>query len=323
VRAGIPSFCEHDFYWNHLSRETMAALLSTAREEGYRRALERHLLPGSDRHTLRYALDERRADFRVVLPLTSESRLLDLGCGWGAAATALARHCGLVVGADSTRETLEFISVRAAQEELPNLRLAHIDPLDFGRLPFPERAFDAVVMNGVLEWVGKVRTREPAPALQVGILREARRVLKPGGCLYVGIENRYSALYFAGRRDHGGLPFTSVLPRVVADAMSRLLIRQPYRTYTYTRRGYASLLARAGFGTPSFYLPLPTYHKPSFILPLDDRQPLRHLLREQLAGEAARGWLRGAVLRAAQALSWTGLHKAICPGFGIVARACS
>jgi len=321
VVNGIPSFTEQDSYWNHLPREKMARLLQTGREQGYRRALEAHLPRESSLHSLDYVLDERRAGFRVLLPLTRESTVLDMGCGWGAVTTALARTCRLVVGADATRETLEFVALRADEEGLSNLQLAHIDPLDFGRLPFPDGSFDVVVMNGVLEWIGKVRLAERVPALQRAALQEVRRVLKPQGILYVGIENRYSILYWAGQRDHYGLRFTSLLPRWASDLISRSLRGEPYRTYTYSRRGCQALLSGAGFGSVRFYLPLPTYHKPHFLLPFDDYRPLRYLLHHILVRGNSPSRKRAVALRLARLFCPLRVHSLLCPSFSVVARA--
>ena len=44
-------------------------------------------------------------------------------------------------------------------------------------------------------------------------ISEMRRVLKPGGSIYVGIENRYAYGYFMGAQDHNRLRYTSILPR--------------------------------------------------------------------------------------------------------------
>jgi SAM-dependent methyltransferase len=123
--------------------------------------------------------------------------LLDWGCGHGHAAAALQR-AGLQVTA------LEYV---------PGVDEGHKAPLPFFpevealytrepvRLPFDDGSFDAALSLGVLEHV-----RDPE-----GSLSELRRVLRPGGTLYVyKLPNRYSYLErvakLARLGHHGMLP---------------------------------------------------------------------------------------------------------------------
>lgn len=100
--------------------------------------------------------------------------VLDLGCGEGRhVISAYAEHAITAVGVD-----LGAQDVRTACERLqpfdepnnPNKRwlLAQADGL---HLPFPDHSFDRVVCSEVLEHVPDY----------AGMLREVRRVLKPGG----------------------------------------------------------------------------------------------------------------------------------------------
>lgn len=79
-------------------------------------------------------------------------------------------------------------------------------------------------------------------------LKEIKRVLKPQGQLFIGIENRTNYEYFTGRNDHhSGLLFGSLLPRFIANLYSVFKNRTPYRTYTYNHRGCRKLLNESGF----------------------------------------------------------------------------
>ncbi|WP_435010672.1 class I SAM-dependent methyltransferase [Tundrisphaera lichenicola] len=99
-----------------------------------------------------------RAIQKVLSPLEGR-RILDLGCGKGRFAAHLKAAGAEVVGVDLSSEML-----------------AHAIGLDRVRasarcLPFAGKTFDAVVAIEVLEHVGDVGP----------VLREARRVLRPGG----------------------------------------------------------------------------------------------------------------------------------------------
>ena len=100
------------------------------------------------------------------------------------------------------------------------------------------------------------------------MLKDFHRILKPGGHVYVGIENRIGYVYFLGGRDHGGLRFTSLMPRPIADIYSRLIKRQPYRAYTYSLLGYKNLLKKAGYSQIDFYATIPSYRNVFFLVVL-------------------------------------------------------
>src|SRR5437016_1460749 len=99
-------------------------------------------------------------------------RLLDVGCGPGSITVGLARAVapGEVVGVDLAPDVLDAARTLAAEQDLSALRF------EAGRaeaLPFPDASFDAVFAHTLLEHVP-----DATP-----VLREMRRVLRPGGLL--------------------------------------------------------------------------------------------------------------------------------------------
>jgi SAM-dependent methyltransferase len=104
-------------------------------------------------------------------------RVLDLGCGTGELARALAAAGLQVTGCDISSQML----LRAAGEGGRCAGWVQLKP-DWRRLPFTSAVFDVVVAASVLEYVG-----EPAV-----VLRECARVLRPGGVvLYTVPELRH------------------------------------------------------------------------------------------------------------------------------------
>ncbi len=102
-------------------------------------------------------------------------RILDAGCGSGAAAVTLARslpNCR-VVGIDLSQPLLRL--ARQAAETAGVAQRACFEPGDVERLPYPDGSFDAALLLNMVHIV-----EHP-----LQMLNEIERVLVPGGRLFV------------------------------------------------------------------------------------------------------------------------------------------
>jgi SAM-dependent methyltransferase len=150
---------------------------------GHRRANDVNL-----RHALQLREYEAIAD-RIAAD--APGRLLDWGCGFGYM-TALLRGRGLDVTAFDFRPEVDASGPRPLAR-YPEI-VADVERDDPVGLPYGDDAFDAVLSCGVLEHVA-----DPD-----GSLEELKRVLRPGGTLYVfKLPNRWSYLEAIARA--GGL----------------------------------------------------------------------------------------------------------------------
>jgi SAM-dependent methyltransferase len=184
---------------------------------------------------------------------------LDIGCGFGTFATAVARSAGHVFATDRSPVRVALTAARARAEGLGNLTAFETNGVG---LPVGDDVCDLVTIIGVLEWAG-VGSGD-ADAAQRAMLAEVRRVLKPGGVLLLGIENRYAAQYFAGaREDHTDLRFSSLLPRRLADLQSRRVRGVPFETPTHSRPALERLLRESGLH-PRVAAVLPSYQQARF-----------------------------------------------------------
>lgn len=273
LNEGIYDFIgEHGSYWGEILLEEMEETLQTARVAGWRAAARNVGFKYPNLNE--YILSNARIDWLFhCLDFSKTKSCLDLGSGWGTIAFGLAKYYDEVWSLEAVKQRIEFQKIRREQDKVNNIKFVRSDWL---RLPFDDNRFDLVVANGVLEWLGLSDYSRNPRELQLDFLQEVKRVLKPGGCLYIGIENRFGLSFLLGGKDHSGLPFTSILPRKLADLVVRLSGKggeyrqgnqvrkwEDYRTYTYSFWGYKKILKEAGFGRNDLYWTL-SYNSPKY-----------------------------------------------------------
>ncbi|MFT7512310.1 MAG: ubiquinone/menaquinone biosynthesis C-methylase UbiE/aminoglycoside phosphotransferase [Candidatus Omnitrophota bacterium] len=276
VDEGIPRLNKNpDNYYVEFPREDMTRLLQGARSD----------LDGTFQTYLRetdapprlgeYILGAGRAGWKFLLPVGEQTRVLDLGCGWGGLAYSLADSCAEVVAMDSTYERMQLLKIRTDRDGRDNIRCVCAGDGEF--LPFADDQFDLIIINGVLEWVPSGMEGDPRE-VQLHFLKEARRVLKPGGVLSLGIENRNAwKTWFRQPDGHTDLHYVPWLPRRLADRYSRSKGKGPYRNYLYSESQYRQLLKEAGWDRSEFHIPCPGYHHPTSMVRRDDRAALRQV----------------------------------------------
>ena len=142
-----------------------------------------------------YARDFARASEMAVPVLVSEScaspgmAALDLCCGHGIVARALAAAGADVIGVDFSPAMLE-----SARSAVPEVRFVEGDAM---ALPFEDERFDAVTVG-----FGMPHVPDPPAAMA-----EVRRVLKPGGRIAYSVwqeaEHSAMAYVFAAIGEHG------------------------------------------------------------------------------------------------------------------------
>ena len=167
---------------------------------------------------LRAEVYGRRIGVEALLALLpSEWTVADLGCGTGALAAELAGRVRRVIAVDQSAEML-----RAARRRLAAHPNVEIHQARLEALPVPDATCDAAVAVLVLSYL-----REPAAAL-----REAARILRPGGRLVVVEAARHGDEEL--RRRMGQLwpgfderELAAAFPPGVADVSCRTLLPEP------------------------------------------------------------------------------------------------
>lgn len=150
--------------------------------------------------------------------------ILDIGCGVGAFVERFREYTPWVVGTDIDRE-----SVLRGVQTLPNLGLALGE-----HMPFKDASFDVIMLHEVLEHVHNDRET----------LREAARILAPGGKVVVFVPNRLypfetHGIFLGKKYVFGNVPFVNYLP----DPIRNRLV--PHAR-AYTKKGLSRIYRSAG-----------------------------------------------------------------------------
>jgi ubiquinone/menaquinone biosynthesis C-methylase UbiE len=165
------------FYSLHLPPgDLRGPLISLAREapdaQGDRARLADLLRQRADRQALNERLLEPGQSWflwaQALASLLPPLEVIDFGCGTGVLSVAMSRWAKRVVGIDHSAEALAKARERAEREGVKNVRFVEADLHD---LSLPAGKADLVVMSQSLHHV-----EQPTE-----VLREARRLLKPGG----------------------------------------------------------------------------------------------------------------------------------------------
>ncbi len=197
---------------------------------------------GNPSFVWRFGQDRRLNLIRHYAPLEG-ARILDIGCGLGVYVRKFRDFSDSVCGIDIDAKRL-----REGAKTTPGLMLAVGE-----HLPYRNETFDVIVLNEVIEHV----TNDAAT------MREAMRILRPGGRIAVYAPNRLypfetHGIYLGSRFIFGNIPFVNWLPNVLrnrlvphARAYTRGGIRRTYRglgarvlAETYVYPGFDNIIAR-------------------------------------------------------------------------------
>nr|AHZ45622.1 putative methyl transferase [uncultured bacterium] len=173
-----------------------------------------------------------------------EGRVLDMGCGGGGMPLSFAEEAASVVAIDLVDRFRDAGTRLASEKGVGNLAFLQADGTC---LPFAPAAFDAVLSHAVIEHVADADA----------YLAQARRVLRPGGWMYLSTAPYLS---FAGAhlpRLRIPIPLHLLLGRRLAFPIFRALSRRaPWTLREQVDQNSFIKLARQGIAKPDDLLEL-------------------------------------------------------------------
>ncbi len=175
--------------------------------------------------------------------LPAGASVLEIGCGAGLMAIALAQRGYRVQATDSSTMMLELARQNAEQAGVSNHILTAV--ADAHRLNYPDQSFDVVIALGVTPFLYCL------PAA----IREMSRVLRPGGRLITNADHRWRLHTLL---DPHFSPLLAPIRQLVKKAVRRVkdsnAAGQDPPVYMYSRRHFDSIVTAAGFDVVHSYM---------------------------------------------------------------------
>ena len=193
-----------------------------------------------------YHLSNIRENLLEWYPFDPQASLLEIGAECGALTGLFCRKVKRVVAVEA--------SARDAKVNLKrNGKYGNLTVVtdELYRVDTKEK-FDYVTITGLFGYAGRIWEGDDP---YMDLLHRAKEYLKPGGRLFLAIENRYGVKYFAGaKEDHTGRCFDGLENYAAADDVR-----------TFAHKTLDKMLTEAGFSQNDFYYPMPDEKLPSEI----------------------------------------------------------
>lgn len=169
--------------------------------------------------------------------------VLEIGAGCGAITGLLCEKVDRVVAIDLSKRRSTINATRNKKYNNLEIYVGNFEDIKL------EEKFDYITLIGVLEYsIYYINSKDPF----VDMLKKVKSMLKPGGKLFIAIENKYGMKYWAGAtEDHTGVIFDGIQGYVGVD-----------RVRTFSKGTLKKMLEKAGYEKNDFYYPVPDYKMP-------------------------------------------------------------
>lgn len=189
-----------------------------------------------------YHLSPLRENIVDWIPMSRESRVLEVGSGCGAITGALARKAGSVTCVDLSKKRSLINAYRHSECDNVTIHVGNFKDIE----PELPGDFDYICLIGVFEY-GQSYIGGDTPFED--FLKLLLPHLAEGGRIIIAIENKYGMKYFAGcKEDHLGTYFSGIENYAAGGGVR-----------TFSRRGLERIFKHCGVQDFCFYYPYPDY----------------------------------------------------------------
>lgn len=190
-----------------------------------------------------YHLSKIRHQILDWYDFNPKGSLLEIGSGCGAMTGLFCEKCDHVVAIELSKRRSTINLTRNANYENLTIMLGNFEEIKL------QEKFDYVTLIGVFEYsINYMHSDHPFEDM----LQKVKSFLKPGGTLFIAIENKWGLKYLAGAtEDHSGHVGDGIENYVNVD-----------RVRTFSRGTLLQMLSKAGFASTSVYYPMADYKLP-------------------------------------------------------------
>lgn len=210
-------------------------------EEGYEYTHEAY-----SQWAVLYHLTRQRENIVEPMEISPTDEVLEIGAGMGAVTGAVARRAKRVDCIELSKRRSLVNAYRHKDMDNIEIFVGNFQEIEINK------KYDIITLIGVLEYAYHYID---SPTPYEAFIQKVSSCLKPGGKLYIAIENKLGMKYFAGyHEDHLGKPFVGISGYTREDKVK-----------TFTRSQLEKLVLQNGFVRTKFYYPFPDYKLPVVI----------------------------------------------------------
>ncbi len=248
-----------DLYSDGVIEDQLLYIVENTPQSEYQRVIEE-----SGSWPLLYHLSPLRGNVVEWLPISKDSKVLEIGAGCGAITSMLAEKAGQTVCVELSERRSKINACRNKDKDNLRIHLGNFKDIE----PDLPGDFDMILLIGVFEYSCLyIGSEDPYGEMLCIMLKH----LKPDGQLVIAIENRLGLKYWAGcTEDHLGTFFDGIEG-----------YPQGGSARTFSRKGLEKIFAAGKIGEYSFYYPYPDY-KFMTVLYSDRRLPLKGELTDNI-----------------------------------------